>query len=221
MRQVYVVTHAQATHHVHEVVGGWYDSQLTASGERAAVAIGSRLRSLIPAGAEVEIYSSDLKRARQTAAPVSEILGIRPVLDDRLREKSYGEGEGRPQAWFHARFVPPPAAGDRMNHNDGIAGAETRAVFARRLYAAMDDILRSQCEHQVIVTHGGAVTFLLAAWIKMPISALDYVNFAVASGSVTKLQEDDYFHSRRVLALGDTSHLDSLGDSCSQAFSRT
>jgi 2,3-bisphosphoglycerate-dependent phosphoglycerate mutase len=61
------------------------------------------------------------------------------------------------------------------------------------------------------LTHGGAVTFLLAAWIKMPVSALDYVNFGVATGSVTKLHEDDYFHSRRVLTLGDTSHLDSLG----------
>jgi 2,3-bisphosphoglycerate-dependent phosphoglycerate mutase len=40
--------------------------------------------------------------------------------------------------------------GDRMNHDEGIAGAETRAAFARRLYAAMDDILQSQCEHQVI-----------------------------------------------------------------------
>ena len=211
MRQLYVVTHAQATHHVHEVVGGWYDSQLTPHGERAATAIGGRLRSLIPVGANVEIYSSDLKRAQQTAAPVSEILGVRPVLDDRLREKSYGAGEGRPQAWFRARYIPPPPTGDRMNHDEGITGAETRDVFARRLYAAMDDILRNQCEHQVIVTHGGAVTFLLAAWIKMPVSALDYVNFDVASGSITKLQEDDYFHSRRVLALGDTGHLDSLG----------
>jgi 2,3-bisphosphoglycerate-dependent phosphoglycerate mutase len=211
MRQVSIVTHAQATHHVDEVVGGWYDSQLTPSGERAATAIATRLRSLIPVGADVEIYSSDLKRAQQTAASVAKMLAVRPVLDDRLREKSYGEGEGRPQAWFRARFVPPPPVGDRMNHDEGIAGAETRAVFARRLYAAMDDILQSQCEHQVIVTHGGAVTFLLAAWIKMPASALDYVNFGVASGSVTKLQEDDYFHSRRVLTLGDTSHLDSLG----------
>jgi 2,3-bisphosphoglycerate-dependent phosphoglycerate mutase len=211
MRQVYIVTHAQATHHVDEVVGGWYDSQLTPAGERAAAAIGTRLRSLIPVGADVEVYSSDLKRAQQTAAPVCKMLGVRPVLDDRLREKSYGEGEGRPQVWFRARFVPPPATGDRMNHDEGIAGAETRAVFARRLYAAMDDILQSQCEHQVIVTHGGVVTFLLAAWIKVPISALDYANFDVASGSITKLQQDDYFHSRRVLALGETSHLDSAG----------
>ena len=68
MRQFYVVTHTQATHHVDEAVGGWYDSQLTPGGERAATTIGTRLRSLIPVGADVEIYSSDLKRAQETAA---------------------------------------------------------------------------------------------------------------------------------------------------------
>lgn len=209
MRQVYVVTHTQASHHVDEIVGGWYDSQLTPSGERAAAAVGTRLRTLIPAKAAVEIFSSDLKRAQQTAAPVSKMLGVQPVLDARLREKSYGVGEGRPQAWFRARFIPPPPTGDRMDHDEGIPGAETRAVFARRLYAAMDDILQSHCQHQVIVTHGGAITFLIAAWIRMPISAVDYVSFGVASGSITELKEDDYFHNRQVASLGDTRHLGS------------
>ncbi len=41
----------------------------------------------------------------------------------------------------------------------------------------------------------------------MPIEALGYVNFPVASGSMTVLREDDYFHNREVVSLGDTSHL--------------
>ena len=80
-------------------------------------------------------------------------------------------------------------------------------AFAQRVYAVMDAILESSCEHQVIVTHGFAVTFVLASWIRMPIESLGYVNFRAASGSITLLREDDYFHNRQVVSLGDTRHL--------------
>ncbi len=207
MRQIYVVAHAEATHHVDKIVGGWHDSGLTPAGEKAAAAIATALRALIPEDGEIELYCSDLRRAQQTAVPASELLRVQPVLDRRLREKSYGESEGRPQAWLDERFVPPPPVGDRMNHVEGIAGAETKAAFARRIYAALDDILTRPCEHQVIVTHGFAVTFLVAAWIKMPIDSAGYVNFAVKSGSITTLKEDDHFRNRQVARLADTRHL--------------
>lgn len=138
---------------------------------------------------------------------VGDLLHVEPVLDRRLREKSYGEAEGKPQAWLDQRFAPPPAVGDRMGHDEGVPGAETKLAFAQRVYAAMDAILESCCEHRVIVTHGYAVTFVLASWIRMPIESLGYVNFLAASGSITVLREDDYFHNRQVVSLGDTRHL--------------
>jgi probable phosphoglycerate mutase len=138
---------------------------------------------------------------------VGDLLHVEPVLDRRLREKSYGEAEGKPQEWLNQRFVPPPAAGDRMEHDEGVPGAETKMAFAQRVYAAMDAILESSCEHQVIVTHGFAVTFVLASWIRMPIESVGYVNFRAGCASITVLREDDYFHNRQVVSLGDTRHL--------------
>ncbi|QLE75457.1 histidine phosphatase family protein [Streptomyces rectiverticillatus] len=209
MRSIYVVTHPEATHHVEGVVGGWHDSPLTPAGRRAAASIARALRAAVPDGAGVELFSSDLQRTRQTAEEVAGLLGVEPVLDRRLREKSYGEAEGRPQEWLDRRFVPPPAAGDRMGHHEGVPGAETRAVFARRVYAAVDEILRRPCAHQVIVTHGFALTFVVAAWIGMPFEALGRVSFRAAPGSITTLREDDFFHNRQVAGLGDTRHLGS------------
>jgi probable phosphoglycerate mutase len=208
VRRVYVVPHAEATHHLEHVVGGWHDSALTPDGHLAAMKIAAALRQAIPSGAMAELYSSDLKRAAQTAAPIGELLGLKPVIDARLREKSYGEAEGRPQAWLDARFIRPPVTGDRMNHEEGIAGAETIAAFARRIYAALDDILTSRCEHQVIVSHGGASSVLIAAWIKMPVDSLGYARFTAGPGSITTLTVDDFFCNRRVDCLGDTRHLD-------------
>ncbi|MFH8610909.1 histidine phosphatase family protein [Streptomyces sp. NPDC018029] len=207
MRSMYVVAHPEATHHVEKVVGGWHDSRLTAAGRRAAAAIARTLRARIPEGTEVEVVSSDLWRARETAEEIAGVFGVVPVLDRRLREKSYGEAEGRPQEWLDRRFVPPPADGDRMGHHEGVRGAESRGECARRVHAAMDDILGRTRTHQIVVTHGFALTFVVTAWIKMPYESLGSVSFRAPSGSITELREDDFFHNRQVVSLGATGHL--------------
>ncbi|WP_433544089.1 histidine phosphatase family protein (plasmid) [Streptomyces sp. CA-294286] len=207
MRTLHVVTHPEATHHVEGVVGGWYDSELTSAGLRAAGAVARALRDQVPDAAPVELFSSDLRRTRQTAAALAEVFGIAPVLDPRLREKSYGEAGGRPQEWLDRRFVPPPPVGERMDHDEGVRGAERKAQWAQRLYAAMDDILRSPCRHQIVVTHGGCLTFVVASWIRMPVESAGYAAFRASPGSITTLHEDDYFHNRQVVRLGDTRHL--------------
>ncbi|MFH8738294.1 histidine phosphatase family protein [Streptomyces sp. NPDC017964] len=209
MRTLYVVTHPEATHHVEGVVGGWHDSQLTPAGIRAAVSIAQALRARIPDGAEVEVFSSDLQRTSRTAEEIAQLFGVNPILDSRLREKSYGEAEGKPQEWLDRRFVPPPAVGKRMDHDEGVEGCETKAAWAQRIYAAMDDILQSSCAHQIIVTHGGSLTFVVASWIMMPIKSAGFARFRAPSGSITTLNEDDFFHNRQVVSLGDTLHLDS------------
>ena len=187
MRNIYVVAHSEATHHVAGVVGGWHDSQLTPVGVRDAFSIAEALRGKIPEESHVVLFSSDLQRALQTAKIVGDVLHITPLLDQH--------------------FIPPPLTGDRMQHDEGVPGAETKEAFAQRVYAIMDVILESNCEHLVIVTHGFAITFIVASWIGMPIESLGYVNFRVASGSITTLREDDYFHNRQVVSLSDTLHL--------------
>lgn len=207
MRNVYLVVHPEATHHLERVVGGWHDSRLTAEGLRAAASIAKELGARIPTDGRAQLVSSDLQRAVQTARILGDHLRVEPVLDRRLREKSYGEAEGRPQEWLDERFRPPPASGDRMDHDEGVPGAETKKAFAARIYAAMDDTLRSDGEHKIVVTHGFAATFVIASWIKMPIDAAGYANFRAPSGSITVLREDDYFHNRQVYSLGETRHL--------------
>jgi probable phosphoglycerate mutase len=203
MRHLSVVVHPEATHHVEGLVGGWYDSSLTPAGLDAATAIAVALRARIPESAQVELFSSDLLRARQTASAIGKYLQTDVALDPGLREKSYGDAEGKPVGWLDQRFVPPSAAGDRMHHDEGVAGAETKWSFAERIYASMERILRSRCEYQIVVTHGFALTFVVASWIRMPIEAAGYVNFRAPAGSITELLEDDHFHNRQVAILGE------------------
>ncbi|MEV8372857.1 histidine phosphatase family protein [Kribbella sp. NPDC056861] len=207
MRTLYVVTHPEATHHLDGVVGGQFDSDLTALGQRQASAIADRLAELIPSDVDVELFTSDLKRTAQTAEAIATKLDLTPIPVSDLREKSYGIAGGKPQQWLNDRFIFPPAIGERMHHDEGIEGAETRAELAQRAYRAVDQILARECRHQIIVTHGTALTFVVAAWIRMPIESADYVSFRSASGGITLLREDDRYHYRTVESLSNTSHL--------------
>ena len=73
---------------------------------------------------------------------------------------------------------------------------------------AVETIIARPCEHQVVVTHGMALTFVVSAWIRMPLEAAGYVAFRSTSGGITVLHQDDFFRNRAVVSLNDTSHLD-------------
>lgn len=205
MKELFVVTHPEATHHVEHRVGGWFDSELTERGVAQSQRIAAALAKRVQPG--VALYSSDLRRTAQTAAAIGSQLQLEPVWLAELREKSYGAGEGQPDAWFRERFVPPPVDGERMDHDEGLEGAETKLQWVRRVYAGMDMILADSRRQKIIVTHGGSATLVIARWIGMPLDALTHASFTVDSGSITRLVEDDCFHNHTVAHLNDTTHL--------------
>jgi probable phosphoglycerate mutase len=206
MRHIYLVTHAEAQHHVDGIVGGWHDSELTALGRLQAERIAEALASSI-GPQPVEIYSSDLRRATQTAERIARRFSGEVQTDARLRERSNGEADGRPQAWLAERRIPLPEYGDRLGHHDGPVGAETRMALIERLYPALDDILSRPATNQIVVSHGSASSYLIAAWIGMPMTSTDRVFFPLTSGSITTLLRNDTHHSHQVVSLNETQHL--------------
>lgn len=205
MKTLLVVTHTQSIHHIEKRVGGWYDTGLTPRGQSDAEATAERLATMV-GGDDTEIFSSDLLRASQTATIIAERLNCPVVETPDLREMNFGSAGGKPQTWLSEREVPPPD-GNRMDHRSGIEGAESRREVATRIYRCLDDIVGRACETQIIVTHGIALTFVIAAWIKMPIDAAGHVFFHARSGSITHLHQDDFWKGRSVVSLADVSHL--------------
>ena len=205
MKDVFVVTHTESLHHVENTVGGWYDTGLTPRGERDAQATAEWLAALV-AGRAVEIFSSDLMRASQTAAIIGARLDRPVTTRPDLREISYGIAGGKPQAWLDARYSPAPID-NRLDHDCGIEGAETRRDVARRVFPCVDAIVARPCETQIIVTHGFTLSLVIAAWMKLPVDAVGFVAFPAKPGSITHLREDDFWRNRAVVGLADTTHL--------------
>ena len=207
MKDLFVVTHTESLHHLESKVGGWYDTGLTPRGLRDAEATAERLMGMI-GHTKVEIHSSDLRRAAETAAAIGDRFS-RPVSETtELREISYGVAEGRPEEWLAARYTPAPDE-NRLDHDCGIEGAETRRDVAVRIFRYVDVIVERSCPTQIVVTHGFALAIVIAAWMKVPIDGAGFLGFPAAKGSITHLHQDDFFRNRSVVMLADTSHLDS------------
>lgn len=124
---------------------------LTALGRTQAKRTGETLawRNL---GAE-RIVSSDLPRARETAAIIASVVDLPIEADPDLREIRLGELEGR-------RFADPMGTGTVQDVIDGLwrdplrraHGAETVAELYTRIREA---IARYSGRELILVTHGG------------------------------------------------------------------
>ena len=203
LERLHLVTHTEASHHVDGLVGGWFDSELTPHGQQQATRIAEVLAERIGSG-PVGVHSSDLARARQTAAPIADRLDVEVLTDARLRERSFGEAEGRPQQWLRERAIPVPEGADLLTHHDGPAGAETRGQLAQRLYAVLHEILAEPREHLVIVSHGSATSYLILAWLGVPVAAAGRGFFRLDSGSITTLAPSPAHQSHNVLTVNET-----------------
>jgi broad specificity phosphatase PhoE len=95
---IYLVRHGQTQFNRERRIQGRFDSPLTDLGVRQARAVAGLLKDLIREPDGWRIVSSPLGRASATAAIVAERLGLSVELDERLREISWGEFDGRLRA---------------------------------------------------------------------------------------------------------------------------
>ena len=199
MKRICLVTHCEATHSVDGKVGGWYDSELTEKGKQQATELPEKLDKLGFDIRHLTIYSSDLKRAAQTAQILTEKTDKKPVFDSRLREMSFGTHGGMNQENHNKIMIPISPFGNRLDHRI-CDGAENRREVAARISEFMEEIMKSE-QDVVIVAHGFAATFVIAAFQKIAISSMGYINYKLKPGSISILEEDDVFKNRIVSLL--------------------
>ena len=125
---------------------GWADPPLNDTGREQAVALAEQLRAT-PFDA---VYSSDLRRARETAEIVAAPHGVPVVVEPGLREVNVGEWSGLTRAEVERRFP----GGERP-------GGETREEHSARVLAAAERIARRHPgERILLVSHGGTMRAL-------------------------------------------------------------
>jgi broad specificity phosphatase PhoE len=146
-------------------------ARLTSRGRRQAVAAAGQFRGH-PVRA---LYSSDLRRALETAGAFREVLGLPVLADARLRERSLGVGEGTPLA-----TISPAALGvtdGRVTDPDARPpGGESVRDLYQRAAAFCDDLEAAAAGDAdgdvVVVAHGGTLRVLNAYRNGVPVEEM-------------------------------------------------
>ncbi len=158
--RVLLVRHGETIWNQENRWQGQADTPLSRTGYEQARQLARRFQN---EGRRVQaIYTSDLRRARDTAAILGRALGVRPIEATAWREMDIGTWSGLTTAEVASRHAEEWA---RLRQGEDLprGGGETFAQFQGRLVQSSQQFIRDHRSTQIlVVTHGGAVrAFLL------------------------------------------------------------
>ena len=196
-----LIRHGESTWNRERRIQGQLDPPLSEQGHEQARRVAGRL-----ARRRVEaLYTSDLLRASQTAAPIASALGVEATPMKELREIFLGDWEGVHTDELARRFPEAWDAWTREPSWDVVPHGEGASAFETRVVSAMDRLF-DQHSHgdAIVVTHGGVIQIALHRVVGRPSHGL--FPFRISNGSVIILERRN---GRMVIAtVNDTSHLE-------------
>jgi probable phosphoglycerate mutase len=212
--ELLIVRHGETPWNTEKRIQGWRDIALNATGQQQAQQLAEHLHRHHNDGQQIihGIYSSDLARAKETAAAVAQRLNLPMTLDSGIRERNYGVLEG---VLFHKMHEQHPEIADiwASREPDGIIpGAETLRAFHARVGQAIALIATKHVgERIVIVTHGGAMDILWRIATGSDIRAPR--NAPLLNASVNRIQATHAHPSIEwsLLEWGNVAHLKQSG----------
>jgi broad specificity phosphatase PhoE len=192
-----LIRHGQTQCTVEGRFCGMHEGVLTEVGRQMAERVAGH-RALDGVGV---LLSSPSRRAVDTARAVARARGLSVVVDERLRELSFGEWENLlpgdlTDRAAHARWESDPALFSPPSGETGLQ------VMARAVAAVRDAMAGG--DGVAVVTHKAPVRLVLSFFLGLPISRYREIG-NVSVGSLSQLQLTG---NHAVLkAIGDVSHL--------------
>ncbi|HET7683123.1 MAG TPA: histidine phosphatase family protein [Marmoricola sp.] len=202
-RRLVLVRHGQTAWNLEGRAQGHTDVGLDDVGRSQAEAMAGVVAAMRPTA----LWSSDLARARQTAATIAAVTGLEVRTDPRLREFDVGERAGLTIAEFAARFPDEHAAWTAGHITGRVAGAETAADVVGRVVPAIEEIWSATSPRgtTVVVSHGACLKISLAALLGLPdgfdarLRGMDNCGWSV-------LEEDPHGRGFRLASYNETVH---------------
>ena len=180
MKQIITIQHTQSEHHLNGMVGSWTDWHLTEAGRAQAERIAARLAPQIT-GKPWTLYSSDLLRAQETAAPLARLLGVTPILRRELRERNLGAAVGKSVRWLRENLEGQERTVDDRLFRD----AESRRDAWNRLVPFFEEIMASEAENIILVSHGDLLSIFNVMWLGLPVEAINRMDLYGLAGGVS------------------------------------
>lgn len=201
MKTIITIQHTQSVHHTNGMVGSWTDWELSELGVAQAEKIGEKLQAEL-AGRSFVMYSSDLLRAKQTAEHVGKHLGLTPILKKELRERNLGKCCGKSVQWLRENLECQEKTVDDRLFSD----AESRRDEWNRLKPFFDEIMASDEENIILVSHGDLLSVFNAMFLELDVEDLNTCDMFGLSGGVSYMFVNN--EGKRVIKrLSDMSYL--------------
>ena len=186
MTTLYLARHGESDWNVERRWQGNADRPLTDLGRRQAGQLAERLAST-PLDA---VYSSDLLRARETAAAVARRQGLEVRTLAALREVDVGSWSGLTREEVEERF--PAAFATWREGGHGWVDGEAYEDMAGRVVTAVLEIAGSHPGGSVlVVAHGGPIRALHAVALGLDISEHRRLKPVAVNAHLSRLQVED------------------------------
>lgn len=186
------------------------NTELTERGREQARIVARRLAAY-PIQA---IYSSDLKRAWETAQIVGRVLGLEPIPEPGLRESDIGAWTGLTWAEIAARW-PEQVAAMLAGQDVRRGGGESYREMRRRLASVVERVVTRHAGQTVLlVSHGAALRMLITHALGADLAQMH----RIAIGGNTAISVLQVQHGMlRLVSYNDTAHLDGAGFAVARA----
>jgi probable phosphoglycerate mutase len=200
--RIVAIRHGETAWNASTRIQGHTDIPLNDHGQRQAQLLAQALAQADPIDA---IYSSDLQRALATAQALSHQTGARLVTHVGLRERAFGDFEGRSFAQIEQE-MPEKAQLWRTRVPDWIppGGGESLLAMQQRVMTTVNALAQQHPGQQIaVVAHGGVLDVLYRAATQQSLQAPR--TWALGNAAINRLLWTP--QSLTLVGWGDDAHL--------------
>lgn len=157
LTRIIAIRHGETDWNTSGRIQGHTDIPLNSNGVWQA---GQMAQALQDSGID-QLYSSDLQRTWQTAAALQATTGLKILAAPALRERCFGELEGKTFAEVQTSSPESAVQWQQRNPDFQPAGGESLVQFSQRVIDCVLQLARNHAGQQIaLITHGGVLDML-------------------------------------------------------------
>ncbi|HTH60250.1 MAG TPA: histidine phosphatase family protein [Paraburkholderia sp.] len=208
--QILFIRHGETDWNRDKRIQGHLDIPLASTGVEQAQRLGARFADAARDGLRLDaIVSSDLARARQTAQPMADALGLAVQPAAGFRERHYGCFQGLDADGIAAQFPAEYAQWKTRDAEFAPPDGESHLEFYHRVLHAVEPVLAAYPDGRVAcVTHGGVLDCIYRFAHGLALDVRREWPLLNASVNVVDFDTDGYVTQAKIVSWADVSHLD-------------
>lgn len=199
MKELFLIRHGRQSSRLCNV-----DVSLDNAGRRQAELLVDRISSY---GIE-KLYSSDLKRARETAEILGQALGLNNEIIGAFREIDFGTMTGKEDTVIVKEYDEFRRERIRQTSDLPYPGGENGADVIRRVLPYWEQICQSSERRVAIVTHGGVIRALCAYLTETGLRHKLKFAIDLENTSITQIRYDEERELYYLERFNDFAHLE-------------